>query len=395
MSPELLLTLGSIFFFSMSQNMLMILVPLLATSINLSPAVLGLTFVIPALVTFSTTIPLAILSNNIGRRILIIIGAWITLFSAFFFLFTKDAVLLSTAITLVSLAGSFFWGQALALVTEQSTPGQHARDQGYNGLLQGASALFSVLMVGFLVDLVGFSGSYLVAACLAFLALLFSVKVRERFHPGDNRFSFSEVVVSYGDAFSLLRNAKIQLSTLFSTIGIILNHAIGNTFFPVYAILVNGSTSVLIGTYIGSRNLLGMLVSLTFGFFAKKMGKYWPLIFGLGLATVVIPFIPLVKNPVFLVALFSLQGIGMGFLPAGPNLLVAEGTSFENRTMGFALQSLLSRVSALAIPALLGLVVKVVGLGYVFIVGSVMSVFLLVVSLRIYYRKNGSNLIGN
>lgn len=374
--------------------MLMILVPFLAIAINLTPTVLGFTYILPTFVTFFTTIPLAILSNTIGRRPLIINGGWITLFSAIVFSFTKGAVLLSTAITLVSFAGSFFWGQALALVSEQGSPDEHAQNQGYNGLLQGASALLSVLIAGYLVELIDFSGSYLVAGFFAFLGLLFSIKIQERFTPTHQGFSFFEIVSSYRKAFFLLRKAKIQLSTIFSTIGVIISFAVGNTFFPMYTTLVNGSTSTLIGIYIGSRNFLSMLVSLTFGYFAKRMGKFWPLFVSLGLAIVVVPFIPLLKNPVFLIALFCLQGIGMGFIPAGPNLLVAEGTSIENRTMGFALQSLLFRVSALAIPALLGLVVKFVGLEYVFVFGSVMSGLLLLVALRIYFQKNGCHLIG-
>jgi MFS family permease len=223
---------------------------------------------------------------------------------------------------MVSLAGSFFWGQALAYVSQQSLPDKQSRDQGYNGLLQGASAFISVLLAGHLIDLFGFTGTYMVAACISFTGVLFSINIRENISSTNRMFSFQEISISYRNAFTLLKNTKIQLSTIFSTIAVIINHAIGNTFFPMYAVLVNKSTARIIGSYLGSRNLTAMLISLSFGFFANKMGKYRPLIIGQGLAIATTPLIPLLKYPISHVVLFSVQGAGMGFIPAGPNVLL-------------------------------------------------------------------------
>jgi hypothetical protein len=70
--------------------------------------------------------------------------------------------------------------------------------------------------------------------------------------------------------------------------------------------------------------------------------------------------------------------------------VVADGTSNENRAIGFALQSLLYRVNTLAIPALLGLFVKIFALRYVFIIGSIFSSLLLFISLFIFIKNRAT-----
>jgi MFS family permease len=96
--------------------------------------------------------------------------------------------------------------------------------------------------------------------------------------------------------------------------------------------------------------------------------------------------IPKIEQSRGLFGLFFLQGIGLGFIPAGPNVLVSDATLNDSRALGYALQSLLFRVSTLAIPLIFGIISDLAGLEYVFYVGGMISMIIIGITLIIYFH---------
>ena len=78
-------------------------------------------------------------------------------------------------------------------------------------------------------------------------------------------------------------------------------------------------------------------------------------------------FLPVAAGIKILGILSILLGIGVGFIPAAPNIFIAEGTCSDERAVGYAAVTLISRFLQLLLAPLFGFLAQGFGLSNVFV----------------------------
>ena len=374
MNRNLYLVLAGIFCIFATQTMAFVLIPLAAAAVNVPGFAIGVLVAVTAGLGLLTDLPVAVTSDRLGRKPIILCGAGLGILAGILLSVARDFPTLLLSAVVFSLSLSFAIGPALAYVTEASLPDNAARVQGYNGAVQGLSALAGAVVIGFSVDTVGPDRTSLLISllmafsCVAFVSLKETV-ARDRIP------SMHELIGSYPAALNLLlTRPSLQLSTLVSLIFNSVVFVAGNSFLPIYVVRDLGLPAVFAGGLLAVRNIAMTLSSPLFG---PAVGRYGLTATMLGANFVAVAGmvgISLVPNPQALYVPLAVAGFGMGFAAATANTLVTSATTRRQRALGFATNSLVSRAGSLVSPLIFGVILGTSGSPAVFTAAGILGV---------------------
>jgi MFS family permease len=365
-------TLGTIFIFALSMAMSVILIPLIADSLNFSATVFGMLIAIPGAITLIFEIPLAAWSDRIGRKPILMGGIFSGVVGAVLLAWRIDAIPLILFAFANSFASVLFFPSILAYLSEVSRDGRLAQVQGWNGFIQGLAFSVGAWMAGLLVSRFSFQTALLTAALGFSLSLLLSLFITETSNPLDVKgFELDELKRTYQAVVDLVKQRKpIQLAVKVEVLYSILIVVLGNAFFPLYITTTDLGSAAFAGNLVSVRNLSSTFVSLLYGRAVRTFGTIKPLFPMLFLTALTFLFLPSSDGKVLWYALILLQGMGVGFIPAAPNVLIADGTGKEERALGYASVTVISRFMQIVFPPLFGALADWAGLRTVFWAGG-------------------------
>lgn len=388
MTRNVYLILAQVFLMTAGQTMITVLVPLSAASMGTPEGRIGLLIAIPGLMALLAGFPCAALSDRIGRRRLLISGAALTVGAALVFSSTEAYGWLVLGMAVAGLSNSVFFLPALAYVSEVVSSEIHVRVQGYNGGLQGLAALMGVLLAGVLIDTVGFSWAFVAAGLLGLLTVLAALRTEETVRFSGDGFALREIISGYRRAARILfTRPQVQMAVV---IGILYSTAItsvGDAFFPLFATTRLGHSSTIASSLLGVRNLAATATSLLFGAIATRFGVLRALFVGQAIESLGLLLLPWAPNLVVTGGLLAAQGVGLGLCPATANVLVADGTSSDERGLGFACVGVTWRVAAVVVAPLLGLLAERAGLYLVFVAGGAFAAMGMVTLVFLQHRR--------
>ena len=180
MSRNLSFILMAIFFLFATQTIVSVLVPITASDMAVGGTFIGLLVALPSAIALLTEVPAAAFSDSVGRKLPMLIGAALAVLASLLFAFSASPLLLTVSVIVYGAAISVSAVPALAFVTEASRPENHARVQGFNGAVQGLSALAGALSVGFLLQLTSPRFAFVVVTLLALLVLFAVAKTKDQ-----------------------------------------------------------------------------------------------------------------------------------------------------------------------------------------------------------------------
>lgn len=385
MNRQLSFVLGSIFCLFAAQTYVFVLIPLAAAEQRLPGIFIGVLVGVSAGIGLVSDVLVAVISDAIGRRGPMIAGAACGVLSGILFALGSDFPTLLTGAVVFGLAMSLAIGPALAYVTEASTPKDHARVQGYNGAVQGMSALAGALLVGFAVDHFGARASALLGSVLMGAALILSYQLGETVQRMPAPRTPRRLAGAYVSAARMLvTRPPLQLASLVSLLYGSVVFVIGNAFVPLYIVRDLGQSAILAGVLLGGRNLAMTLVSPFFGRIVERHGLLATMFGACIVAEVGVVLTAVSGSPAFLFAALVLQGAGIGFTPAISNILVTSATERRERALGFATNSLAARGGSLISPLIFGAILQVADMHAVFVAGGLLGgVYLVAMAGRI------------
>lgn len=375
MNPNIARLLGAIFLIFLSQTLTGVLVPLAAVNLHLEAAIVGLLVALPQLVGLFVDIPLAGWSDTVGRRVPVLVGCVAGVVAALL-LMGPTPLHLALGSLAFGACLSLTTGPALALVTELVSSDAHARVQGYNGAIQGLSALGGALIAGILATVVGPSPAFWALAIVMAAVALTILFVRERPRAASPRPpGVRQLAGRFVRVFQLFRTQPaIRMASSVSLSYQLQLLTLENAFLPIYLVTGRGYSATTVGILLAARSMIGVLLSAVFGRIFRRYGLVRPIILGnaLGLAGAVA--VPLVDSPPLLLLLFACQGAGVAFGPATANLLITSATSESERAIGFSANGLVGRISGLALPLLFGFAIQIGGFDLMFVAATVTGV---------------------
>jgi MFS family permease len=371
------LILATVFLVFATQTIVSVLVPLAASQIGLGTSVIGLLVALPLAVGIVTDIPLAKASDVFGRRPALIAGSVIGGLGAIALMTGSGVLSLVVGSLLFGLSFSSTIGPALAFVTEAATPTNHARIQGFNGAIQGLSALVGATAAGAVTANWGVRVAFLSTAALmvGVIVLAWPVWERPKVRPsialGDTTRTLFR---SYVRVVHLLRQEPAMLmagagAALYGFQFLI----VGNAFVPVFLVRSEGFSSADAGLLLGLRSLVATGLSLTFGLVVARLGMVRLIVLTNALGIVGIGLVPVLSGSLLIVGAFLLQGVGIAFSAATVNLLITSATTESERALGFSAAILPAKVTGVILPIVLGLSALVGGYGALFLVAEVMG----------------------
>jgi len=375
MSRNLHFILIAIFFLFATQTIVSVLVPITASDLGIGGTLIGLLVALPSAVALFTEVPAAAFSDSVGRKLPILIGATLALLASVIFLFSSSLVPLTVSVVIYGAGLSVSAVPALAFVTEASRPEHQARVQGYNGAVQGLSALVGALSVGLLLQLTSPRLAFAVVTLLAVLALVAVARTDD--HTRFNRpgFRLASVLRSYARVARLVRTSRqIQLAGLVSLNYTFVFLVIGNSFLPLLLIKNLGYSAVFAGVVLGFRSIVATIVSSSFGFIVGHVGFRRSMLITNAAAAIAVLLTAAAHAPAMFLILAALQGVGCGFSAATANLYVVSATAESDRALGFSTASFTSRLGTIILPVLLGSVLQLLGISTAFLVAGCVCV---------------------
>lgn len=375
MNRNLYLVFGGIFCVWATQTVAFVLIPLIAADLGLSGVLIGVLVATPAGLGFATDILVAAISDRVGRRGPMVVGTLFGIFAgAFLALGSSFATLLGGALAF-GISMSLSVGPALAYVTEACLPRNGARVQGYNGAVQGLSALASAVVVGFAVEEYGAPRSAWIISLLMATSLSLFVLLSERLTQNTTRWSGKELARSYTAALRMLiGRPQLQLASLVALVYSSVVFVLGNAFLPIYIVRDLKQSAVLVGVLLATRNIAMTFSSPFFGYTFGRFGVVRAVVGAASLATLGLLGMAFVTDPRFLFVPMALQGLGVGFTAAASNTLVTAATGRRERALGFAATSLVFRGGSIVSPLLFGAILETWGIQPVFVAGGVLAI---------------------
>ena len=370
------------------QTMISVLVPLSAASVGASEGRIGLLIAIPSLMGLLAGFPCAALSDRIGRRRLLISGAALTVAAALVLSLAEVYGWLVLGMAVAGLSNSVFFLPALAYVSEAVSSEVHVRVQGYNGGLQGLAALIGVLLAGVLIDVIGFSRAFVVAGLLGILTLFAALQTEETVRSSADGSVLKEIISGYRRAGRILfTRPQVQMAVVIGMLHSTVITSVGDAFFPLFATTRLAHSSTIASGLLGVRNLAAAATSMLFGMIATRLGLLRALFVGQALESLGLLLLPWAPNLVVMGGLLAAQGAGLGLCPASANVLVADGTSSDERGLGFACVGVTWRVAVVAVAPLLGLLAERAGLHLVFVAGGAFVVMGMMTLVFLEHRR--------
>jgi MFS family permease len=358
-NSKLVQVFSAIFFIFATQTMTGALVPLAGAKLNASGTLIGVLIAVPGMVGLVADIPAAAVSDSIGRRRPLMLGGVLVTAACVFFILGNSMAALVLGSVVLGLSASAAIGSALAYATELASPGAHARIQGYNGGVQGVSAVVGAILTGMLLQLTSFRFTFAVVGLLGGLIALSVIRMANTPPPSARALAWSTVVRRYGQVIELLkRERNLQLAALLALNSSFVFLVIGNSILPVVITKYLHFPVFMVGTLLGVRNLVAAVVSFAFGGFVARIGLWRTTVITNVLSVAPLLVMAGIVTPVAMYLLLALQGVGYGCTAATINLLVTSATPSRDRALGFSVVSVATRMGVLTLPVGLGMTLE-------------------------------------
>lgn len=341
---------------------------LYASSLGFSPVKLSIILAAQTFVPFFFTIQIGYLSDRIGQRNMLLVGASFMIGGTVLLLSFSHFIIFLVVQTLVGLGHITVWLASQSIVT--FVDDQH-RDKAISRMsfFAAVGQLTGPLMGGMLSDIFNFK---IVFICYMVLTLCFLIVYpfcKNSVSPVSSKKAntFLETYKIGGQLYA--NNKGIQVATLISfSLAFIL--FIRVTYLPLYLEGLSYST-----TQIGLFIALWSFASIIIRPFAAKLiaifGRYKVTVFALAISIVGLIGFSVLPFTIGLMLAMLFIGLGTGLNQPLAISLVSSYTSGQNRGLGMGLRLMSNRLANWLCPLSIGAVSSFIGLSFSFALVSV------------------------
>ncbi|MEV6520655.1 MFS transporter [Longispora sp. NPDC051575] len=336
-----------VLFTFLTLTLVQVVVPLRLDDLHVDAIAIGALLALPSLTGLIAETPFAAISDAVGRRAVISLGAVMLLGSSALMALADAAWVLALALILYGVGLGAQTSALMAALSESVPPERSAHLQGWNGAVQriGAMGVAGLVVVTSEPStLLWFVG----VASLACLGLAAAVP-HWRFGEGQRRPPWRQ---TYAAAFGVLRRSSlVQAGAMYNVLLSVL-FITTNSF--VALILVTTGNPLPLAALLLVRDLTSVLLASVFGNLAAALG--WRRCFLIGMVagtTAMLIGVLIPADSPWMYILFGLCGITTGFGIAGANLAVTYGTDPAERALGMVAAGYAGRLASLVAPIVL------------------------------------------
>ncbi len=316
-----------------------------------------------------TGAPTGMVSDRIGRKRFLVLGAALFSVVPILFAIARDPILLVPSRLLMGFAMVSTFPVGLTYVGELADPRARGRAIGLCSASMGVGFSTGLYLGGYVAGSLGYEANFLIASLEGLAAAIIAWKGLKGFRVSD----YQQAQSGYLSGFkSLLMNPKIMAAGMAGFFMSLVYSEVLN-FFPLYGKSV-GLSLGLIGAIFAVRTFVSTGARLPTGLFASRVGSMRFLILSLAVCAAVMFAIPRFSSAYLLTFLLAMEGVGFGIYLTSSSTYVVEVSKSPERgaAMGvsFTFSSLGDTISAFV----LGVFADAFGLPSTFVLASVLAI---------------------
>jgi len=349
-------------------------------SLGASLALIGVIAASRTLPQFFLRIPFAAISDRLqrGRKPFLMLSLFGQILSPFLLALTTNAYHVLGIFLIEGVAEAAFWPSIFAHMAELGTRKRSGEAMGALTFGWGSGFTIGTAMVGVVLSMWGFIGTYLTATSVGSLALPFLLLSFEKVEITSKISNVpTKVLESPIKSFkTLIRNPNVFFPVFTGVLDAALMSAI-QTFLPLYA-LRGGLNEIQIGGLFTVNALVSTIVRYPVGRLSDKVNRKGMLVIGTGISSFVVLLLPFTVNFYKMAFLLAMAGFGSGIgLPT--RLALMLDTAPHQKALATALSTSFIQMAQSLSPAILGVVGSQRGLKVSFL--SVSSFSLVVLAI--------------
>ncbi len=363
------------------------LIPVYAVSLGMSSLLIGTIVSSFFWMRAAAELPTGILSDRVGRLILILVGLPLWSLGMFLFGSTTDPSQLMVYRSLWGLGSTLFFGASFTFVTELLGPERRGRSFGVWMSSAWTGSLVGQMMSGYVASLMGYGATFLIGgglvlASFGVVAASPSMRAIGTQHRSVSLFNRASLSSLWNVGFAVL--CGITLSRFLVEMSVV------GTVLPVYAKKRLMLDDPLIGVLMASRTL-GFIAATLLGFVSDRVGRRPVLSVGLvltALANGMIGFAPTFES---LLPVMLFEGFSAGLMWSVLPVMVGDVTDASVRGLAMGIFRTIFNIGALVGPVMMMVVYESYGAQSSFNIGTVWLLLNLPLVLLLRKGRQGSD----
>jgi MFS family permease len=349
--------------------------PAFAADLGALPELIGVIVAASTLTGVFFKLPSGALSDVLGRKCMMLLGALFFAVPPFFYLFVQDPWSLLTVRFVHGFATAIFSPVASAYVAGLAATGRGAR-MGWFSSANDAGATAGPLLGGFLLYFTAsYAVTYLTVGILGGLTLLVVFLLPDVDAPSPQSKSLGERAVELRKGLSeVLRTPPIFLAAGIEAV-MYLGYGAFLGFLPIYAKTV-GLNDAQIAIVLGAQLILAMAAKPAAGRLSDRVGRLPVIATGLLLCAAALPLIFRGESWTAFLLSAPVLGLGVGAVTPVTNALIADIASSRNLGAAMGVFGTVWDIGEAAGPIIAGLLIGRLGYAATFDVIAVVTALL-------------------
>ncbi len=214
-------------------------------------------------------LPAGMLVSRFGKRTFLIISAAMSALSVLLMAYTRNWMLIIPLNMLLNISMCFFMPTRMAIIAENTDPGNRARLFGVMNLAWPISGIIGPMAGGYLVEHLGWSNVFIIASAISLIALFPALKIKEiKKETETNRLEARDKISIFN------RDYRPMMLTLFTYQVFVTTSMAGiNMILPLYLQDRYQLSYSLIGAFFTGSNFLLIITQLGGGIIADRYSR--------------------------------------------------------------------------------------------------------------------------
>jgi MFS family permease len=373
----------AIFFTDAAHSAIIPTFPFYSSGLGASVALIGLLASATGISTMVTSIPLGSLSDRVGRKRVMLLGAACFILGPVAYSFSTEPLHLLPAQVILGIAKASTFSIGFVYITELAPHERRNLAQGLYLTSMGTGFTLGPLAGGLSAKTWGYATSFYLSSGFAFCALVLLVLL-----PEIKRENYADS--HQGGAFEGFRDVLRNPSLVAAGVANFFNSMLYSAtmvYFPLYGKEV-GLDESQVGMGLAVRGMVSTVTRLPTGVAIARMGALRLMTVGLGVSAITIMALPAFESLVLISVILGIQGIAYGIYLTSGNVFVTEEAPEGMKGVAIGAYSTFSNVSGVISPILLGGISARWGIRQSFRVAAVLA--LVGIAATLVYTKKGA-----
>lgn len=347
--------------------------PLFASYLGLSPAMIGVVAGVSSFTGIVCSIPAGVLSDRFGRKRMLLVSTVVFATAPLLYLLARDVISLSAIRFYHGVATAIFVPVAMAMVADIFST-ERGLKMGWFSTSTLAGRFLAPMVGGAVLGLLAssallsFQAVYIICAVAGISAFVLSTRL-----PDDNLSTSNKTLADALRGLKSILSNRLILVTCIVEASILFAYGAFETFMPLYSKSV-GITSYEIGICLSTQIITLAVTKPSMGKLSDKFGRAPQIIIGAFLGAISIAILPYCAVFVLLVLNSILFGLSLSVVTSATSAYIADLADKSTQGSAMGLLGSIMDIGHTTGPIVTGVIVGVTGYDIAFLTAGLLLI---------------------